>query len=589
MSLERYKIEREIGRGAMGIVWLAKDADTNQEVALKELSFDQVLSDDKQAEFVHRFEREASAAAKLDHPSIISVTDTFSDDDRHFLVMEYLDGPTLDQVVKTGPLPPEAAIGVASQILSALIAAHDAGIVHRDLKPENIFVLADGTVKVADFGIAHVDDDSGLTRAGQVLGTLGYMAPEQVRGQDVDARADIFAMGVILYEMLIGTNPFHADQPTTIMYRISYEEPPALDPFIPELPGHLTPVIRKATAKEPDLRYQSAAEMLADLESGTTPDLVAIEAATAARVAAKSSDHAGPTLQADKPKRAFNKKVLVAIGMTLVLLLGVAGGGYAVYQKRQAAEVARKKAIITEGQQVTERIARLKKARSELSSVVDSLKGKSKTNAAALKKWDQEWQRRRDGYDRRSAEVAAHNQREQQKYLDSSVDYYDWWGYYSYTDYTYNMNLWDDPQYPNKPGKVKVSLESETKRLAELEGEINALRSEISSATPTSKFFGPVYQVMGQTAQSLVSSVSDVRKLSADLIVNNAEKGHVIDISTLNAVNLGNVDPQFQTLDQQFATALGALKVTLEEIIPAQESSATVKPAKNAETGEGKD
>lgn len=270
-ELERYRIDREIGRGAMGVVYQAWDLTLEREVALKELAFPVGLAAALVDEMVGRFLREARSAARLSHPNVIQVYDVFSDAGRYFIAMEMLSGVPLSSLMEHGGLPAETAAKVMLQVLDGVQAAHSAGVVHRDLKPDNIYVLDDGRVKVTDFGIAKAMGGVGsMTQVGTVIGTPGYMAPEQVRGETVDGRADLFALGVVFYEMLTGTNPFLTNSPTTTLYRIVHEEPPQIR-VTARFSGACEAIIRKALAKNPADRYQTAAAMAADIRSGTAP------------------------------------------------------------------------------------------------------------------------------------------------------------------------------------------------------------------------------------------------------------------------------------------------------------------------------
>jgi predicted Ser/Thr protein kinase len=317
----RFEILREIGRGAMGVVYLARDVTLERDVALKELSIPAGLTAGAQQEMVARFQREARAAARLQHPNIVSVFDTIAEGGRYFIAMEYLDGAPLSDLIDRGGLRPGAAREVALQTLDAVACAHRAGVVHRDIKPDNIFVLSDGRVKVADFGIAKLMDGAGsgtMTQVGAVIGTPGYMSPEQVRGEAVDGRSDIFSIGVVLYEMLGGRNPFLADSPTTIMYRIVHEDPPALQ--IAELPGGgaLEAIARKAIAKNAADRYNSADEMATDIRGGVAPALTPPPPVTSSG-AQRSAARRGP-----------DTRVLIGAGVAIlvaaVILIFAFGG-----------------------------------------------------------------------------------------------------------------------------------------------------------------------------------------------------------------------------------------------------------------------
>ena len=264
--LDRYTIDSELGRGAMGVVYLAHDQKIDRQVALKELLLVENLTPAVRQELMDRFDREARAAGRLNHPNIVGVYDVFTDRERSFIVMEYLDGETLADILERGPLDADSAAAVTLQVLNAVAHAHANQVIHRDLKPDNVFILKDGAVKVTDFGIAHIGDPSAsLTRAGTILGTVGYMSPEQLRGEPIDERSDIFAIGVMLYEMLGGLNPFGTDAPTAVMYRIAYEEPQPVRSLRQGVPKYLDAVIRKAIHKEREQRYQSAAAMAIDL------------------------------------------------------------------------------------------------------------------------------------------------------------------------------------------------------------------------------------------------------------------------------------------------------------------------------------
>ncbi len=276
---DRYALIRELGRGAMGEVFLAEDRVLERRVALKFLSLPQGMDKAERQEAVARFYREAQAAARLTHPNIVIIYDIDELEGRHFISMEYLEGRTLDEVMAEGPLPPERALEIIRQILAALSYAHAQGVIHRDIKPENIFLSDTGTVKVTDFGIARVMGSSTMTQAGTVMGTPGYMSPEQVKGEKVDARTDIFSCGVILYELLTGTRAFAADSLTAVMYRIVNEDPPPLMQVNPALPVWLQRVVARATAKDPELRYPGAQAMVSDLDSRGEAPLPSIDMA----------------------------------------------------------------------------------------------------------------------------------------------------------------------------------------------------------------------------------------------------------------------------------------------------------------------
>jgi serine/threonine protein kinase len=259
----------------MGEVYLAEDSRLGRKVALKLLPvrFTQDL------ERVRRFEREARAASALNHPNIITIHEIGQVDDTHYIVTEYIAGQTLRQVLFT-QMQPLAALDVAVQAASALSAAHEAGIVHRDIKPENLMLRPDGYLKVLDFGLAKLteaqaaaSDDKALTvadsetEAGVVMGTVGYMSPEQVRGQKVDARTDIFSLGVVLYEMLAGRAPFAGISNADVLAAVLQTEPLPLARHSREVPEALGWIVSKALRKERAERYQTVKDLLVDLKS----------------------------------------------------------------------------------------------------------------------------------------------------------------------------------------------------------------------------------------------------------------------------------------------------------------------------------
>jgi serine/threonine-protein kinase len=255
----------------MAVVWRAWDPQLEREVAIKEPVLPHGIDPSLAQELTERFVREGRAIAALQHPGIVTVFDAGVYDERPAMVMELIDGTTLaDLMAAERRLDPAAALSVATQLLDALGYAHARGIVHRDVKPDNVFVTSEGRVKLADFGIARIADKTRFTQEGTVMGTPGYMPPEQVRGLPVDARADIFSVGAILYEMLTGSNPFGASDgidSTSVMYRIVHEDPPNADQVVPALPGWLGQVVAVAMAKEPENRYPTAETMREDLRA----------------------------------------------------------------------------------------------------------------------------------------------------------------------------------------------------------------------------------------------------------------------------------------------------------------------------------
>jgi eukaryotic-like serine/threonine-protein kinase len=261
--LDRYEVGRLLGAGGMAEVFEGRDRLLARRVAIKVLQA-QFARDPS---FLIRFKREAQAAASLSHPNIVGVYDTGSEDGTHFIVMEYVDGRTLKDVIRAeGPLYPDRAAEIAADVCSALAAAHARGLIHRDIKPGNVMLTPDGKVKVMDFGIARATTSETITQTAAVVGTAQYISPEQAQGQTVDYRSDLYSVGCCLYEMLTGTIPFTGATPVAIAYRHVREDPNPPRQLNPDVPPPLEAICLKAMAKLPDNRYQTAAEFQDDLE-----------------------------------------------------------------------------------------------------------------------------------------------------------------------------------------------------------------------------------------------------------------------------------------------------------------------------------
>src|SRR3954447_16820242 len=258
----RYELGEEIGRGGMADVFLAHDRLLDRRVAVKVL-LPEFASD---AISVERFRREAQAAAGLNHPHIVAVYDWGEEDDTSFIVMEYVPGQTLREILQAHVrLGPTDAARIAAEIADALSFAHAHGVVHRDVKPGNVLITPQGDVKVTDFGIARSETSEPLTKTGAVLGTATYFSPEQAQGFPLDGRSDVYALGVVLYEMVTGVAPFTASTPVSIAYKHVRETPAPPSSIVPELAGGMDDIVLTAMAKHVDERYQSAQDMRADL------------------------------------------------------------------------------------------------------------------------------------------------------------------------------------------------------------------------------------------------------------------------------------------------------------------------------------
>jgi serine/threonine-protein kinase len=260
---DRYEVLRRIARGGMADVYLARDLLLDRPVALKVL-FREFATDPS---FVQRFRREATAAANLSHPNIVGVYDSGEANGTYFIVMEYIEGRSLAQIIRDdGPLSPDRAADITTDVAAALGFAHRNGVVHRDVKPGNVLISPIGQVKVADFGIARaVSTQENLTQTGTVMGTATYFSPEQARGEPVDPRSDVYSLGVVLYEMLTGAPPFSGENPVAVAYKHVQETPVPPRQVDPALPASLEAVTLKALAKNPANRYASADDLAADL------------------------------------------------------------------------------------------------------------------------------------------------------------------------------------------------------------------------------------------------------------------------------------------------------------------------------------
>jgi len=276
----RYRVTRKLGGGGMADVYLAEDQELGRRVAVKILH-ERYANDDQ---FVERFRREATHAAGLSHPNIVSIFDRGETNGSYFIVMEYVEGRTLKELIRSrGPCPIPVAIAYTRQILSGLRYAHRNGVVHRDIKPHNVIVDPEGVVKVTDFGIARAGA-SQMTEEGAIIGTAQYLSPEQARGAPVDQTSDLYSTGIVLYELLTAEVPFSGDTPVEIAMKHLSEVPNPPSAIRPEVPDDLDNVVLRALSKEPADRYQSAAAMDADLETVAHGGHVPLETAEAATV-----------------------------------------------------------------------------------------------------------------------------------------------------------------------------------------------------------------------------------------------------------------------------------------------------------------
>jgi serine/threonine protein kinase len=317
-KIGKYKILGVLGKGGMGIVYKGLDPDIEREVAIKTIRLDSFIDGPEKEEMLNRVIREAKAAGRLNHPNIITIYDVLREDDLTFIVMQYVDGQTLQTLIESGKIfSPEDVIAILKPVAESLDFAHQNGIVHRDVKPANILIDKAGTPFLADFGVARMEAST-MTGPGTTIGTLSYMSPEQIMGKTADGRADFFALGVILYELLAGRKPFVGNNLSTIVYKIVHEEPQRVTDINQSLPPGYEDVIRRALAKNADDRYQSGREMIADLED---PGKIA-EASRAYKL--KTGTGLAPE---GRKKRPF------ALAGGLLLMAAAAGVVYILYSR----------------------------------------------------------------------------------------------------------------------------------------------------------------------------------------------------------------------------------------------------------------
>jgi serine/threonine protein kinase len=263
----RYKIVRELGRGAMGVVYHAIDPNIGRPVAIKTIQLGGPRKPDEQERLRERLFREARSAGMLSHPGIVTIYDVEQQGELAYIAMEFVDGPTLDQLLSDAqPLAASRMFGILAQTAAALDYAHSKGIVHRDIKPANIMIAGDGTAKITDFGIAKITAAEQFTMTGSIVGTPHYMSPEQVQGQAVDGRSDQFSLAVIAFEMLTGEKPYTGEHLTTVVYKIVAEEPVAPHRINSTLSGPIENALRKGLAKKAEARYRTCSEFIDALE-----------------------------------------------------------------------------------------------------------------------------------------------------------------------------------------------------------------------------------------------------------------------------------------------------------------------------------
>jgi eukaryotic-like serine/threonine-protein kinase len=315
----RYRIEEVIGRGGMGTVYRAIDGVLGRRVAVKVLLAELAERDPT---YVVRFQREARAAAALRHPAVVKIYDSGTDQDSHYIVMEYVAGRGLEEVIREGRTDALAAAGISAQVAEAVAAAHAAGILHRDIKPANVMVRDDGGVKVLDFGIARTVQETTITRPAFALGTAAYMPPERVLGRRGDERSDIYALGCLLYALLTGHPPFTAEEPLAILHQHVHADPVPPSKAGARVPPGMERLILRMLAKDPADRPRSAGEvasLLGMAAAATKPMAIAPVGAPSAV--------ARPSARADRRKRPVVALALAAAAILVVALVALGGSG----------------------------------------------------------------------------------------------------------------------------------------------------------------------------------------------------------------------------------------------------------------------
>ncbi|UCE21371.1 MAG: protein kinase, partial [Candidatus Aminicenantes bacterium] len=325
-KIGKYEIQSILGKGAMGIVYKALDPDIDRQVAIKTIRFDLASEETDNEEIMQRFIREAQAAGKLTHPNIITIFDVGREEDLTYIVMQYIEGPSLQRLIAQGEkfTVPEVT-KLMEQVCSGLDFAHQHGIVHRDIKPGNILLDKNRRPYICDFGVARVDTST-LTQSGTAVGTPSYMSPEQVMGKKVDKRSDIFSVGCILYEFLTGRRPFEAESITTVIYKIINEQPPSLSEVKKGLPAGFEKVICKALAKDPNDRYQNCNQLADDLRNLDRLSDKTI-AVTVTREAPIPEEEEKEEEVAEEEKKKSRLGLILGITIPAFLIL-VAGGAY---------------------------------------------------------------------------------------------------------------------------------------------------------------------------------------------------------------------------------------------------------------------
>ena len=316
----RYKLEAKLGSGGMSTVYLARDTTLDRSVAVKVMHREMSEQEDQ----LQRFRQEARAVAKLSHPNVVAVIDAGEDGGHPYIVFEYVEGETLKQRInRVGALDPQEALAYAIEIARGLTVAHNRNMVHRDIKPQNVLIDSEGRAKLTDFGISRQLEQDGMTATGRVLGTTDYVAPEQAMGHPVDQRSDVYSLGVVLYEMLVGQVPFHADSQVGVAMKHVNEELPDVQQRRPELSAAAAMVVERATAKDPAQRYQEVGELIDDL--GTALEVEAARAGATTGEATSVLEAVPPAERKLPGERSRGRWSWLLIALLVLLAAAVLG------------------------------------------------------------------------------------------------------------------------------------------------------------------------------------------------------------------------------------------------------------------------
>jgi eukaryotic-like serine/threonine-protein kinase len=314
----RYRLEAKLGSGGMSTVYLARDQTLDRQVAVKVMHREM----SEQADQLERFRQEARAVAKLSHPNVVSVIDAGEDGGHPYIVFEYVEGETLKQrISREGALDPQEAVAYAIEVARGLAVAHGRNMVHRDIKPQNVLIDAEGRAKLTDFGISRQLEQDGMTATGRVLGTTDYVAPEQAMGHGADPRSDIYSLGVVLYEMLVGQVPFTADSQVGVAMKHVNEELPDVQRRRPEISAAVALTVERSTAKDPNQRYQAIAEMIDDLS--TALEVEAARAGSTTGEATSVLDALPPPKRKLSGRRRWSWAAVVGVLLVLAAALAV--------------------------------------------------------------------------------------------------------------------------------------------------------------------------------------------------------------------------------------------------------------------------